>query len=129
MIHIGLKIRELMGKENIDAPELARRLDKTKQAVYDMLDKQDVSTSILRKLADIFNVPLTYFLADEDVYDVVSNAWIEILKAENASLKTELERLRNLKFSTREGKIYNLWMKFMEITEEMQELYKEEKEG
>ncbi len=127
MIHIGLKIRELMGKENIDAPELARRLDKTKQAVYDMLDKQDVSTSILRKLADIFNVPLTYFLADEDVYDVVSNAEIEILKAENASLKTELERLRNLKFPTREGKIYNLWMKFMEITEEMQELYKEEK--
>ena len=111
----------------MDAPELARHLDKTKQAVYDMIEKQDVSTSVLRKLSEIFNVPLTYFVTDDNVPNIVGNVEIEILKAENANLKSELERLRNLKFPAKEGKIYNLWMKFMEITEEMQELYKEEK--
>ena len=127
MVHIGLKIKELMSKEKMDAPELARRLDKTKQAVYDMIEKQDVSTSVLRKLSEIFNVPLTYFVTDDNVPNIVGHVEIEILKAENANLKSELERLRNLKFPAKEGKIYNLWMKFMEITEEMQELYKEEK--
>lgn len=116
-----------MSKEKVDAAELARRLDKTKQAVYDMIEKQDVSTSVLRKLSEIFNVPLTYFVTDDDMTNIVSHAEIEILKAENANLKSELERLKNLKFPAKEGKIYNLWMKFMEVTEEMQELYKEAK--
>ena len=31
--------------------DLAKRLGKTKQAVYDMLDKEDVNTSLLRELA------------------------------------------------------------------------------
>ena len=53
---------------------------------------------------------------------------INHLKTENAALKAELRRLKGIKLPTRDSKIYNLWMKFMEITEEMQELYKEEKE-
>ncbi len=52
---------------------------------------------------------------------------IKYLRTENASLKAELCRIKELKLPTRDSKIYNLWMKFMEITEEMQELYKEEK--
>ena len=49
------------------------------------------------------------------------------LREENAELRNELERVKSLKLPTKDSKIYNLWMKFMEITEEMQELYKEEK--
>jgi transcriptional regulator with XRE-family HTH domain len=62
---IGLKIKELMSKEKIDAPELARRLGKTKQAVYDMLEKENLNTSILRSLSTIFNVPVTFFFTDD----------------------------------------------------------------
>ena len=61
MLHIGLKIKHLMDKENLDATKLGKRLGKTKQAVYDMLAKEDLNTSILRDLSKIFNVPLTYF--------------------------------------------------------------------
>ena len=39
---IGLVIKELMLKQNIEVADLAKRLGKTKQAVYDMLDKEDV---------------------------------------------------------------------------------------
>lgn len=56
-----------------------------------------------------------------------SNSEMESLKEENASLKKELERLKALKIPTKDSKVYNLWMKFMDITSEMQELYKEEK--
>ena len=58
---IGLVIKELMLKQNIEVADLAKRLGKTKQAVYDMLDKEDVNTSLLRELAAIFNVPITIF--------------------------------------------------------------------
>lgn len=69
---IGLVIKELMLKQNIEVADLAKRLGKTKQAVYDMLDKEDVNTSLLRELAAIFNVPITIFF-DNSVNDNQSN--------------------------------------------------------
>lgn len=66
MIDIGLKIKELMSQNKIDAPELAKRIGKTKQAVYAMLDKEDVNTSVLKELSDIFHVPLVYFLTESE---------------------------------------------------------------
>lgn len=128
MFNIGLKIKELMSKQKIDSPELAKRLGKTKQAVYDMIEKQDLNTSLLRELSVIFNVPVTFFFTDKEEIDSASEK-VELLKAENYDLKREVERLKNLKLPTKDSKIYNLWMKFMEITSEMQELYQKEKEG
>ena len=69
---IGLVIKELMLKQNIEVADLAKRLGKTKQAVYDMLDKEDVNTSLLRELAAIFNVPITIFF-DNSVNNNQSN--------------------------------------------------------
>ena len=45
---------------------LAKRLGKTKQAVYDMLEKKDVNTSLLRQLSPIFHVPISAFFEEED---------------------------------------------------------------
>lgn len=58
----------------------------------------------------------------------IENDEIELLREENTNLNKELERLKTLKLPTKDSKVYNLWMKFMDITSEMQELYKEEKE-
>ena len=69
---IGLVIKELMLKQNIEVADLAKRLGKTKQAVYDMLDKEDVNTSLLRELAAIFNVTITIFF-DNSVNNNQSN--------------------------------------------------------
>ena len=69
---IGLVIKELMLKQNIEVADLAKRLGKTKQAVYDILDKEDVNTSLLRELAAIFNVPITIFF-DNSVNNNQSN--------------------------------------------------------
>lgn len=69
---VGLVIKELMLKQNIEVADLAKRLGKTKQAVYDMLDKEDVNTSLLRELAAIFNVPITIFF-DNSVNNNQSN--------------------------------------------------------
>lgn len=66
-MEIGLKIKELMVKEKIDIPELAKKLGKTKQAIYDMLEKKDVNTSLLRDLSSIFNVPISIFFEEEPI--------------------------------------------------------------
>ena len=112
---IGLKIKELMSKEKLDAPTLARRLGKSKQAVYDMLEKTDLNTSVLRNLAEIFHVPVTFFLTDE----ATDNKEVAALKKEIAELRLEVERLYNLKLPTANERALDVSMKFFEAAKEM----------
>lgn len=92
-MNIGLKIKELASKEKLDVSELAKRLGKSKQAVYDLLEKEDLNTSILKQLSQILNVPITAFfqekLETQNVQEELEKARMEIehLKAENAMLR------------------------------------------
>lgn len=92
---IGMKIKELASKEKITLPELAEKLGKTKQAIYDMVDKEDMNTSIVRKCAEIFNVPVSYFFG-EAVAQTAANS-DNVLLAERVrhleELLAEKERL------------------------------------
>lgn len=63
---IGLKIKELASERNLTLADLAKRLGKTKQAVYEMVEKEDVNTSILKKLCSEFNVPICYFFEGDE---------------------------------------------------------------
>ena len=112
---IGLKIKELMSKEYLDAPTLARRLGKSKQAVYDMLEKTDLNTSVLRNLAEIFHVPVTFFLTDE----TTDSEEVAALKKEVTELRLEVERLKNLKLPTTNERALDVSLKFFEAAKEM----------
>lgn len=120
---IGLKIKELMSKEKMDAPTLARRLGKTKQAVYDMLEKEDVNTAILRQLSGIFKVPVTFFLTEEQ--ENGNQEELDLLRHEIVTLKEEIQRLKDLKLPNRNDKLYDLWMQFMRNQAQHQEIMKE----
>lgn len=113
-----------MSKEKIDTPTLAKKMDKTKQAVYDMLGKEDVSTAILKKLSNIFKVPVTFFLTDE-VQEEGGQAELDLLRKEVVELKQEIQRLKDLKLPNRNDRLYDLWMQFMRNQAQHQEIMKE----
>lgn len=92
------------------------------------------SADLLEKIVNSLDVDAMWLLTGKGEMrrmsiDEAAVIEIESLKEENVSLKKELERLKTLKLPTKDSKVYNLWMKFMDVTSEMQELYKEEKEG
>lgn len=96
-MNIGLKIKELASKENLEISVLAEKLGKSKQAVYDMLSKQDLNTSVLRELSVILKVPIIAFFqesesfsSDNSIQEKLESAYREIEK-----LKMELEESRN----------------------------------
>lgn len=122
-MNIGLKIKELMSKEKMDTPTLAKKMGKTKQAVYDMLEKEDVNTSLLRQLSDIFKVPVTFFLAEEQ--ENGNQEELDLLRHEVVALKEEIKRLKELKLPNRNDKLYDLWMQFMRNQAQHQEIMKE----
>lgn len=88
-MEIGLRIKELMFQENIEIPELAKKLGKTKQAIYDMLEKKDVNTSILRDLSSIFNIPMTAFFEENPINHYTSgNSNIVVGRDNNGHIST-----------------------------------------
>ncbi len=89
-MEIGLKIRELMIQEKLEIPEVAKKLGKTKQAVYDMLDKKDVNTALLRDLSKIFNVPITVFFEESPVSQVSNgNSSVVVGRDNNGNISTK----------------------------------------
>lgn len=64
-MHIGQEIKELARKENITLAELAKRIGKNKQSVYEMVEKEDLNTSLLRSIARALNVPMSHFFSEE----------------------------------------------------------------
>lgn len=78
-MNIGLIIKELSIKKKISIPELSKKLGKTEQAVYAMLNKQDLNTSVLREIATIFNVPIITFFEEEGSISQSNNGNSNIL--------------------------------------------------
>ncbi|MBT9871959.1 hypothetical protein GPL06_03840 [Bacteroides salyersiae] len=95
-MNIGLRIKELASKEKLEIPEIAEKLGKSKQAVYDMLSKQDLSTSILRELSGILRVPITAFFQENNDFDSDNSIQekLELAYQEIERLKKENEELR-----------------------------------
>lgn len=112
MFDIGLKIKQLMSERKIDSPALAKKMGKTKQAVYAMIKSEDINTSLLRQLCEIFDVPITYFFTDSDY----SQTEVDLLKKEVAELKNELDELKSL---SKDTKALDVSMKFFEAAKEM----------
>ena len=105
---IGYKIKELANQENITLAELAKRLGKTKQAVYDIVEKEDVSTAILRQVANIFDVPVSFFFAsdeqtgttvveDRDEWKRRAELWMKMAEERLEMIEMQREVIQHLK--------------------------------
>ncbi len=93
-MNIGLKIKELAVNKNLTLAELAKAIGKTKQAVYEMVEKEDVNTQILKRLSTLYNVPITFFFGLDDVGAESRQEKLTQLEEENLKLKQEVRRLR-----------------------------------
>lgn len=88
-MHIGLKIKELADKKNLTLADIGKVLGKTKQAIYEMVDKEDVNTSILKKLSQALNTPISFFFNEDDNSDANIQEKLTSLKKELDSLRQE----------------------------------------
>lgn len=93
-MNIGLRIKELASKEKLEISDLAVKLGKTKQAVYDMMSKQDLNTSVLRELAVIFKVPIIAFFQEDYMEQNTLQTELDFAKKEIERLTIENDRLK-----------------------------------
>lgn len=63
-VNFGLKIRELVERQNTTIEEEAIRLGYTRTGLTKVLEKEDVNTEILKKVCKTYRVGMGYFLTD-----------------------------------------------------------------
>lgn len=66
-MHIGKKIKHLASSKNLTASALGKSIGVTKQAVYDLYEREDVNTATLRKVSFALKVPVTVFFEDDEL--------------------------------------------------------------
>lgn len=66
-------IKDLAEKQKVSLPMLADKMGVSKQAVYKILEKEDVNTAIVRQCCRIFNVPASYFFEEPGTGNAIAN--------------------------------------------------------
>ena len=136
----GEELKQKLKSAGISQAEIARRLGVVPQSVIQTLEAKDIKSGFIEDLCRVLDKNISFFYGGESSQksDELENAnnqikhlleAVEQLQKENSRLKTEIIHLENPDRNKTESEIYRLWMKQMEITERMQELYKKEKEG
>ena len=118
----GQELKQKLESVGIPKAKLADMIGVFPQSFNKTLKSDNVSSGVLEKLCQVLGKDMSFF------YGYKTNEEVTKLQEENAKLKAEVARLSDPNHSEKENRVYNLWMKFMEVTAEMQELYKEKGE-
>lgn len=128
----GEELKKKLDAAGISQAEISRKLGVIPQSVNQSLAAKDVKSGFIESLCRAFELDASFFYGGESSMseEYVSRLLDQIhtLEDEIRRLKSELRMKEDPEQPTKESEVYRLWMKQMEITERMQELYKSQKE-
>lgn len=64
-IHVGSRIKQEMLNARMTVKDVSEHMKISKAAVYEIFKKKDVSTSLLRDLSILFQVPMSVFVEEQ----------------------------------------------------------------
>lgn len=100
-MHIGQKIKELADKQKLSAQKIGEAIGISKQAVYDIYQKEDINTGTLKQIAVLLGEPVSVFFDDKTIeirnneHSFNSNA-DDIIKELTSIVKSQNERIQQL---------------------------------
>ncbi len=66
-MHVGQRVRALLAEKDISITAAAEAIGKTRQTMYDLCDKPNISTDVLLRLSSKFLIPIEAFFANVPV--------------------------------------------------------------
>lgn len=137
----GEELKKKLDGLGISQAKLAELMGVFPQSFNKTLQADDVKSGFIEKLCRVLGKDISFFYdggeasqksdelekANDEIRHLLEA--VEQLQEDNSRLKSEIIHLENPDREKKESEVYRLWMKQMEITERMQELYKSQKEG
>lgn len=111
-IHIGKKIKEEMYKQNISVSVFAKKINRSRNVVYDIFGRESIDTDLLNKIGKILNCDffsvyssqkeysldtIKHFKVNEpDVLYGKHSEQINVLQQQNQTLLNEINYLKKI---------------------------------
>jgi len=73
------KIRRLIDDNNLTIKRFAKKIGVSEPGIHNMFRSHDMKVSTLQKIADYFEVPVTYFFDDDDSIDAIKNQTVDLV--------------------------------------------------
>ena len=86
-IHVGKKIREIFDSKGMTISEFARRINMSRENVYDIFKRKTIDTGLLEIISSIL---------EHDFFQYYSKSTIEIYKEKLEKLKEENKLLKEV---------------------------------
>lgn len=111
-IHIGKKIKEEMYKQNISVSDFAKKINRSRNVVYDIFGRESIDTDLLNKIGKILNCDffsmyssqkeysldtIKHFNVNESAVPYGKNSeQINTLQMQNQTLQNEVNYLKKI---------------------------------
>lgn len=117
-IHFGNKIKELIDNQRtMSNRDIAEKLGMTEVNFYKVIKKEDMSTELLKRVAEVLDTPLSWFFGDTATQVATGNGNKQLINSqlyeqEHAALETCRKEVEYLKAQVRDKEmIINLLTK------------------
>jgi len=87
------KIRRIIKDNNLTIREFCRSIGIADMTLYNNFKKKSIDTKYLQKTSEVFNIPLSYFLSDNELSN---SPELIACKEANKKLSEENERLQKM---------------------------------
>jgi transcriptional regulator with XRE-family HTH domain len=67
-IHIGKKIKEEIYKQGISVSAFAKKINRSRNVVYDIFERESIDTALLNKIGTVLRIDFFAFYTDQKEY-------------------------------------------------------------
>ncbi|HEV8081005.1 MAG TPA: hypothetical protein VGP43_09845 [Chitinophagaceae bacterium] len=95
-IHIGKKIREELYKQNISVIDFGSRINRSRNVVYDIFERESIDTALLHKIGKELRVDFFSIYSIQKEYSYVNTKSFVVNESNMLYGKIQNEELKNL---------------------------------
>lgn len=95
-IHIGKKIKEELYQQGISVSAFAKKINRTRNVVYDIFERESVDTALLNKISLVLRVNFFSLYSEQKEYNKESFS-AQLLSEPPQNYQTIQEQLKELK--------------------------------
>ena len=111
-IHIGKKIKEELYKQGISVSAFAKKINRSRNVVYDIFERESIDTALLNKIATILRIDFfsiyseqkeykkagilpMYVKEEKPLYNTIAEQ-LKFLEKQNEALQSEVAYLKKI---------------------------------
>ena len=110
MLHIGHKIKEVLHERDMQIVSFAKRINRSRNVVYDIFERQSIDTELLKQISEVLNYDFfklyKYERKTSETDFITGESLVDRNELNELSLKTQIQSLQQENISLQNEVLY-----------------------